>query len=249
MHCMIGSLALVLVLFFPVLSSAGVDNSLYVEILEKYVKDGRVDYANLKVHRWQLDTYLSTIGAISLENMMREEQLAFYINLYNANTLQLIINNYPVKSIKDIGSFFSSPWKLKVVNLDGEMVTLDYVEHEIVRPQFKDPRVHFALNCSAVSCPKLLSVPFDAENIDSQLDEAVISFINDGINNYLDGSTLFVSRIFSWFSEDFTDDFVEWFSRYARGDLKAGLEALKKDGRTPHVKYLKYDWSLNRQGE
>ena len=206
---------------------SGVDNSLYANILEKYVSDGRVDYDDLTAHRGRLDGYLDMMGAVEPEGLSRNEQLAFYINLYNAATLQLIVDNYPVESIKDIGSFFSSPWKLKVVKLSGEMVTLDHIEHDIVRPRFKDNRVHFVLNCSAISCPPLLPAPFEAETVDAQLEQATIAFINDGENNYLDGKTLYVSKLFSWYSEDFPDDFVGWFTGYARGELKNGLEALE----------------------
>ena len=128
------------------------------------------------------------------------------------------------------------------------MVTLDHIEHDIVRPRFKDNRVHFAFNCSAISCPPLLPVPFAVETVDAQLEQAAIAFINDGKNNYLDGTTLYVSKLFRWYSEDFPDDFVGWFTGYARGELENGLEALGKDDRKPRVRYLKYDWGLNRQG-
>jgi len=243
----IGVMIMLFVILFPVVAGAGIDNALYAKVLERYVSDGLVDYANLKTHRDDLDNYLDMMGEVSPDDLSSDEQLAFFINLYNAATLRLIIDNYPVESIKDIGSFFSSPWKLKVVRLDGKLVTLGHIEHEILRPRFKDPRVHMALNCTALSCPPLITIPYETEMVDMQLEQATRSFINDGKNNYLDGTTLFVSKIFSWFSEDFPDDFVEWFTAYANGELKSDLEAMIMEGNKPRVRYLKYDWSLNRQ--
>jgi len=249
MHRVIGIIVILFVMLFPVVAGADIDNALYSEVLERYVRDGLVDYAYLKTRKNDLDDYLDMMGAVSPDSLSSGEQLAFYINLYNAATLRLVVDNYPVESIKDIGSIFSSPWKLKVVRLNGEMVTLDHIEHEIVRPRFKDPRVHAALNCSATSCPPLLSVPYNGRTIDMQLEQAMVDFINDGKNNYLEGTILSVSKIFSWFSEDFPEDFVGWFMGYAKGDLKRELEVMIRDGKKPRVRYLKYDWSLNRQAQ
>jgi hypothetical protein len=247
MRCAVGCI-LIVFLIFPVVSNAGVNNVLYATILEAHVKDGLVDYENLVERRENLDAYLDMMGNISPDDLTTDEQLAFFINLYNAATLRLVLDNYPVDGIKDIGSFFSSPWKLKVVKLSREMVTLDHIEHEIVRPRFKDPRVHMALNCSAMSCPPLLSVPYEAETIDAQLEQATIDFINDEKSNYLAGNKLYVSKIFNWFSEDFPDDFTGWFMLYAQGNLKSELQALIEAGKKPRITYIKYDWDLNRLG-
>lgn len=125
---------LMLFVLLPTFASAGVDNSLYAKVLDRYVKDGLVNYAALKEHRTDLDTYLDMMATVEVGKLDRREQLAFYINLYNAATLQLVVNNYPVNSIKKIGSFFSTPWKLEIVRLEGKLVTLDHIEHDIVRP-------------------------------------------------------------------------------------------------------------------
>jgi len=235
------------VLFAAQLAVAGeVDNSLYARVLTRHLSNGLVDYEGLEADRTPLDEYLVMMGQIDPESLSRNDRLAFYLNLYNAATLKLIIDNYPVDSIKDIGSFFSSPWKKKVVMLNGELVTLDNIEHDIVRPYFKEPRVHFALNCTALSCPPLLDVPYEGDLLEEQLQSATVSYINDGVNNYLDGKTLYVSKIFDWFSEDFPDDFTGWFAQFAQGELKQNLEKTRKNGVKLRIKYLKYDWSLNR---
>lgn len=245
MRKIITNLFAIFLLLTSAAHGAEVNNELYASVLQKYVKNGLVDYAVLKANRDELDAYLEMMGQIEPGALSRNEQLAFYINLYNAATIRLIVDHYPVESIKDVGSFFSSPWKKKVVNLNGEMVTLDNIEHDIVRPVFKDNRVHFALNCSAISCPPLLGMPYDASMVDAQLEEVTLKFINDAKSNYLEGNTLYVSKIFSWFSEDFPDDFVDWFVRFAQGEIKRELEIHREAGEKVRVKYLQYDWSLN----
>lgn len=238
---------LAVMLFAGTALASGVDNSLYAGVLERYVRDGLVDYAGLKADRKGLDEYLSKMGVVQPGRLDRDDRLAFYINLYNAATLQLIIEKYPVQSIKDIGSLFTTPWKIKFVLLEGRMVSLDYIEHDIIRPEFKEPRVHFALNCSAMSCPILLGEPYEGDLLDTQLQLAGEMFINDGKYNYLEGDTIYVSKIFDWFSEDFPSDFLGWFSGHAKGALRFRLEKLQSNGMSPRIKYLKYDWRLNQQ--
>jgi hypothetical protein len=220
-----------------------VDNSLYGELLKKYVRDGKVDYAGFKTEEAKLDRYLKTLETVDSKRLSRNEQFAFYANAYNAWTIKLILSGYPgVSSIKDLGSLIESPWKKKIVRIDGEIISLDHVEHEILRPRYKDPRVHFAINCAAKSCPPLRPEPFSGNILDRQLDDSTRSFINDPKSYRLEGNELYVSRIFKWFSEDFNDDVFGFFLKYANGNLKKELEA--KSERTT-VKYLQYDWSLN----
>jgi len=220
-----------------------VDNSLYGELLQKYVSDGKVDYAGFKTEEAKLDRYLKILEAVVPERLSRDEQFAFYANAYNAWTIKLILSGYPgVTSIKDLGSLIKSPWKKKIVRIDGKVISLDHVEHEILRPRYKDPRVHFAINCAAKSCPPLRPEPFIGNILDRQLDDSTRSFINDPKSYRLEDNELYVSRIFKWFSEDFNDDVFGYFLMYATGDLKKELEA-KSD--LIRVKYLEYDWSLN----
>jgi len=220
-----------------------VDNSLYGKLLKKYVRDGKVDYAGFKTEEAKLDHYLKILENVDPEKLSRNEQFAFYTNAYNAWTIKLILSGYPgVTSIKDLGSLINSPWKKKIVRIDGEVTSLDHVEHEILRPRYKDPRVHFAINCAAKSCPPLRPEPFSGNILDRQLDDSTRSFINDPQSYRLEDNELYVSRIFKWFSEDFNEDVFGFFLTYATGNLKKELEA--KSERI-NVKYLEYDWSLN----
>lgn len=233
-------------LLFAVAAWAGaavVDNSIYADLLKKYVHNGVVDYRGLKGDEAQLDRYLKVLENVPVAELSRNAQFAFYINAYNAWTLKLILNGYPgVKSIKDLGSFFKSPWKEKLVRIEGRVLTLDELEHGILRPRFKDPRVHFAIVCASKSCPPLISVPYRADTLDRQLDSAAQNFINNPRTTYLKGDTLYVSKIFKWFADDFGDDPLGFVSRYARADFKKQLAAR---GARLKIAYLDYDWSLN----
>ena len=236
---LIGSLTLVK----QSLSQIIVDHSIYSILLEKYVKQGQVDYRGFKSEEAKLDQYLKVLEKTDSDNLSRNEQFAFYVNAYNAWTVKLILSGYPgIKSIKNLGSILKSPWKKKICRIDGDVLTLDDIEHNILRPRFKDPRVHFAINCAALSCPPLISEPYRGDTLDRQLDHSVRSFINNPQRNYLEDNTLYISKIFKWFSEDFHDDVVGFFLKYAQGDLKKQLEAKRSKIK---IKYLNYDWSLN----
>ena len=220
-----------------------VDHGPYEELLEAYVKEGVVDYQGFKNEEKRLDAYLRLLEKTDTGKLPLDEQLAFYINTYNAATIKLILSRYPdVKSIKDLGSFFRSPFKEKIVHIEGETMSLDDLEHGIIRARFKDPRVHFAVNCASKSCPPLISQPYWGSTLDEQLNASTRHFINNPERNYLDGKTLYVSKIFKWFSEDFDDNVLGFFLKYAEGDFKERLVANKFD---IEVEYLDYDWSLN----
>ena len=224
-------------------TAAPVDNQIWAALLKKYVRPGGVDYAGFKSEQDKLDQYLKVLEHTDLKTLSREEQFAYYINAYNAWTIKLILSAYPgIKSIKDLGSFWESPWKKKFVRINGELLSLDDIEHHILRPRFKDPRVHFAINCSAVSCPPLRSEPYLGSSLDRQLNQATRSFINDPNSYRLEGDAFYVSRIFKWFAEDFDNDVLGFYLKYAREDLKKKL-AEKKD--VIQIKYLPYDWFLN----
>jgi len=219
------------------------DHDLYVELLGKYVQAGAVNYKGLKSEEATLDAYLAVLETIDPESLSRDDQFAFYANAYNAWTIKLILSGYPgVKSIKDLGSLLKNPWKKKIARIDGKIVTLDHIEHDILRPRFKDPRVHFAINCAAKSCPPLSDEPFSGDTLDRQLDQLTRAFINDPNNNYLKGNELYVSSIFKWFKTDFKDGIVNFFFKYVEGDLKTNLKTIENKVK---VKYLDYDWSLN----
>lgn len=224
-------------------SPSKVDNRLYDELLKKYVLNGQVNYKGLKSDESRLDAYLNHLAIIRPNRLERKDRFAFYINAYNAWTIKLILDHYPgISSIKDIGGIFSSPWKKKIARINGELITLDHIEHDILRPQFKDPRVHFAINCAARSCPPLANFAFNGKELDEQLDLLTRKFINNSHSNYLKDDTLWVSRIFKWFGEDFNDDIIGFIETYAQKDFKGLLNSPKKKIK---IKYLDYDWALN----
>ncbi len=238
---------IVLLSLYPVTTALAEDKTpVYAQLLQQYVVDGKVDYVGLKQEEAQLDRYLAYLNASDPAQMARNDQFAFYINAYNAYTLKLIIKNFengqPPESIKDIGSFFSKPWSIKFVKIAGKTTTLDTIEHKILRPTFKDPRVHFAVNCASKSCPPLASTPYSGTELEQQLEASARAFINNSRENRLEGNILYVSSIFKWFKEDFHDDPLAFFKQYAEGDLKKRLSAAKGSIR---VKYLYYNWSLN----
>jgi hypothetical protein len=235
--------AAILLPFAAVSEGQIVDHTLFGELLAKNVKEGVVDYAGFKAEERKLDRYLYILEITNPDSLGREEQFAFYINAYNAWTIKLILTEYPgVKSIKDIGSIFQSPWKKEFVRINGKTMTLDDIEHKVLRPYFKDARVHFAINCASKSCPPLISEPYRGPVLDTQLDRVTGDFLNTPGNYRMEGDTLWVSSIFKWFGGDFNDDPVAFYRTYAKGELRKQLDA---KGDRIKVKYLDYDWSLN----
>lgn len=242
------AVAIILIGFFVRGSAAQagqVDYRLYAELLKKHVKNGVVSYRGFKQDEATFDRFLKVLETTDLKILSKQEKFAFYINTYNAWTIKLVLTGYPgVRSIKDLGSLLQSPWKKKIVRVGGDVITLDNVEHDILRPTYRDPRIHFAVNCASKSCPILISEPYLPETLDNQLDQSTIHFINDTSRNRLEGDTLYVSSIFKWYKEDFTDGIVPFFLKYAQGDLKTRLKASKTK---VEIEYLDYDWSLNGQ--
>ena len=218
-------------------------HDLWAQLLQKHVRDGRVDYTGFQRDETILDRYLDQLAAVDPEQLSRDSQFAFYTNAYNAWTVKLILSKYPdVESIKDFGGLLTSPWEKPLVRISGQTLTLDHVEHEILRERFKDPRVHFAVNCASISCPPLLPEPFRGETLDRQLDEATRRFLNDPGNYRFENSNFYVSRIFKWYGEDFDGDIIGFYLKYAEGGLKDKLQAA---GEQLTLRYLDYDWSLN----
>ena len=224
-------------------SAGTVDHSIYGKLLGKYVKNGVVDYAGLKREEEAINQYLDQLEQVHTQDLSRNEQLAFYINAYNAKAIKLVLMGYPgIKSIKDMGSLLSGPWKKQLCKIDGKFMSLDDIENQIVRPRFQDPRVHFALNCASKSCPPLLSEPYRGDVLDSRLDSSARAFINNPKSNYLDGNTLYVSKIFNWYAGDFKEGVPGFFMKFAEPDLKKQLEERRDRIK---IQYLDYDWSLN----
>lgn len=216
-------------------------------ILAEYVQDGLVDYRGLKQGRTPLDAYLAEAGAVPLAAFQRwkkDEQLAFLINIYNATTLQLIVDHYPVKSIKSIGSVFKGPWAQDSVLLFGKRISLDTLEHKIIRKTYTEPRIHFALVCAAMGCPPLRNEAFVGAKLDVQLDDQAKAFLANAARNRVepDGRKLQLSPIFKWYREDFEVD-GRSLESFLAPYLGVSVDAL--DGF--EVEFTEYDWSLNDQ--
>lgn len=232
--------------------ASGLDHShaAYDKILKGFVKDARVDYAALKANPTELDRYLDQLASVSEKDFQEwneKQKIAYLINLYNAQTLRLITDHYPLKSIKDIGNFSKGPWDQPVVRLFGRTRTLGEVEHQILRKDYREPRVHFALVCAAKGCPALRSEPFVAERLNEQLEEEGRNFMSNARKNRIDPAkqVLYLSPIFDWFEGDFikkSGSVRAFVAPYF--PKEASRELLKGDYK---IKYSNYDWSLNEQ--
>ena len=211
----------------------------------------QVRYSLIQKKPGLLDQYLDEVQSVTqsqYQQWSEHEKIAFLINAYNALTIKLILSKYPdLKSIKDLGGFFSGPWKIEFFTLFGEKRHLDYIEHGILRKQFKEPRIHFALVCASIGCPALRDEVYIADRLNEQLDDAAKLFIRDtDRNRYNRGSeTLEISSIFKWFKGDFikTHGSVEKFiARWVTNDrvLQKRIQNKEID-----IDYLDYDWNLN----
>ncbi len=221
-------------------------NQQYRGLLQSHVADGMVDYHGFKKDEKVLDQYLDALNLTDPETLSQDEKLAFYINAYNAYTIKLILDNFdekkPPSSIKKIGSLFTSPWKISFAKVAGNVYSLDNIEHDIIRKEWNEPRIHFAVNCASRSCPPLISEPYRGESIDAQLETSTKAFLADRRMNYLEGETLFISSIFKWYAEDFKDDPRQFILDHTEGEMHERLAQL---GKNVKIKYLDYDWSLN----
>ncbi len=227
----------------------------WTDILAKRVRGGDFDYAGLKKDRAPLDAYVAALEAVKPERfqaLTKREQFAFWANAYNAFTVKRVLDGYPVQSIRDLGDDKTSVWDREFVplgrlfpKLGKEKLTLNDVENKILRPEFKDARVHAAINCASKGCPALRAEAFTAAKLDAQLDEQVRAWLADGSRNRFDRakSEIEISRVFEWFAEDFQKESGSvraWIARFRPAD-KEWLDAPAMVA----VKYVEYDWALN----
>jgi hypothetical protein len=221
-------------------------------------KQSRVDYDGFKADRPALKKVLDAMSAVppaEFERWSREQQMAFLVNAYNAFTVELILTRWPdLKSIKDLGSLLQSPWKKKFFVLLGEERHLDWIEHDQLRPRYKDPRVHAAVNCASIGCPALRNEAFVAPKLEAQFDDGMVRFMADRTRNRVAAGKLEVSMIFKWFREDFEQGWLglrkleDAFARYAAQLTDQPDEQRKLRERALSPSFLDYDWSLNAVG-
>ncbi len=233
-------LAVVFLLLCSIPTQAADIHASYDTLLKRYVHQGMVDYKSLKAQRAPLDAYLQQMARVSKQEFTswsKDAQLAYLINLYNAATLKLIIDNYPLKSIKDIGSLFSGPWKKEIVLLFGKFISLDNLEHDIIRKDYQEPRIHLALVCAAQSCPPLRSEAYTGQNLHKQLDDQGYKFFSGPHGLRVDSAknTVHLSSILKWYKEDFFSvlAFAEKYAQKKFSNFK--------------IEWLPYDWSLNEK--
>jgi hypothetical protein len=216
------------------------NHGVYDAVLKTYVNDGRVNYKALKAAPKALDQYLNTLAAVSdvqFKGWAEPQQIAFLVNLYNASTLRMILDHYPVNSIKDIGSFLRGPWDQPVVRLLGKTITLNNLEHDILRKDYNEPRLHMALVCAAKGCPPLRSEAYTAERLNEQLDDQSRIYLASPAGLRIDRTQgeAHLSAIFKWYGKDFPS--VPAFVAKHSGQ---SIDRLK-------IRYLDYDWSLNER--
>lgn len=235
----------------------------YNEYLNKYVSFGVVDYKEMKSEVQILDKYLAMNASISSNEFLswsNDRQLAFYFNIYNAATIKLILDNYPISTIKDIGSFFKGPWKQKVVNIFGKKYTLDELEHDLLRKEYDEARLHMALVCAAKGCPPLRSEIYTSDNLNQQLNDQAAQFLKNKDNFKIDKKSkiVYFSSIFKWYGDDFISKYLpvsgfEGLSKKERAVANFCIVYLNQEDREYikaggyNVKYLKYDWALNEE--
>lgn len=218
-------------------SAVNVDHSEWNMLLKAHVNsDGLVNYDGFKKDKIKLDAYLKKLSAYNPDNKWSvQELLAYYINLYNAYTVNLILDNYPTKSIKDI----DGAWTKAIVPVGNRKLSLGGIENGILR-KMNDARIHFAINCASISCPKLMNEAYTAGKINEQLEKAANEFINSDKND-ISANSVKLSSIFDWYQKDFkttkTPTIIDYINTYSKTKVKAG---------TP-VSYKDYNWSLNKQ--
>ncbi len=225
------------------------DHTAWNRLLAEGTHDGLVDYGYMMDHRAELDGYLDRVARADLASLAPAELEALLINAYNALTVRSILDHWPVGSIRDIDGV----WSDATHTVGGQELTLDAIEHHLLRPFWKDPRIHFAVNCASRSCAPLPSWAFDGSQLDDQLDRRAHAFLSSPRNVQIDGDKLRVSKYFDWYGGDFThegwkpraDTIPEFIARYSRPEVKAFID--QHGGDVP-LELMDYDWSLNAAG-
>lgn len=236
-------------------STAVIDHRVWDRLLKRLVVPGPNGLNNVRygeasaADRRDLNRYLETLTALPISTYNRAEQMAYWINLYNALTVKVVLDHYPVKSIRDIdispGFFTDGPWGKKLVMVEGEKISLNDIEHRILRPIWKDSRVHYAVNCASIGCPNLQATAYTGATLDAMLDAGAGAYINSPRGVAINNGDVTVSKIYDWFIADFGDDeksVLAHLAKYAAPDLRQKLADIGK------IEDVAYDWSLNDSG-
>jgi len=226
-----------------------IDHQLWGELLTTYLSENNAggirtfDYAKVtQSDKAKLHSYLATLQQIDPRHYQKSEQLAYWINLYNALTIDVVLKHYPINSIKDIGDGFTGPWNYELATIAGKSITLNQIEHGILRGLWQDNRIHYVINCASVGCPDLPMQPLSGQNIEQQLNASAVRFINQSKGVQFNGDNLVLSSIYSWFSVDFGENeqqLMMHLTQYAEPELKEKMKIFKGN-----IKY-DYNWKLN----
>lgn len=229
-----------------------IDHSPWAQFLSRYLVQGedginRMRYGAVNgADRQALAAYIDGLAALPISRYSRDEQFAYWANLYNALTVRVILAHYPVDSVRDInispGLFTRGPWGARLVTIEGQAVSLDDIEHRIMRPIWQDPRIHYMVNCAALGCPNLAPEPYLPDRLEAMLDQAARAFVNHPRGARMTGGGLRLSSIYRWYREDFGDSDAAVLGHlrvYAEGALARALQTVTAiDGHD-------YDWTLN----
>ena len=226
-----------------------VDHSVWNRMVGTYLRDGPLgvalfDYAAVTpADKKALKDYLEALQKVRVTGLSRKVQMPYWINLYNALTVDVILDHYPVESIRDIksGLFSTGPWGEERVTVEGNELSLDHIEHEILRPIWRDKRIHYVVNCASIGCPNLAMEAYTEHNTAELLDKGARDYINSPRGVRFDGDSIIASKLFTWYDDDFGDEaaLLAHLREYASPELKAKL-----DGKTEIYDY-EYDWALN----
>lgn len=211
------------------------DHSVWNTILSANVSStGKVNYRGIQAQSMKLNAYLDDLKSNPpMNDWSRNEKMAFWINAYNAFTVKKILDNYPLSSITELSG--GKVWDDKWINIGSKTYSLNDIENGILRPVYKDARIHFAVNCAAKSCPPLHNRAFTADNLNGTLERLTKKFVNNGSYNTIGADQVEVSKIFEWYGDDFGSDLVKWLGKYSDANINSGAA----------VKFSEYDWALN----
>ena len=237
---------------FDELNTATIEHAAWQNLIDSYLVTDhpsgiyRFDYAALKANAEDfkaLRDYLFSLTSLDPRTYSKKEQFAYWVNLYNALTVYVVTGRYPIESIKDIksGLIDYGPWNKELITIAGQKVTLNHIEHGILRPIWKDPRIHYAVNCASLGCPNLCPEVYTADNAERLLEKSAKEYINHPRGATIEDGELKISSIYDWFNIDFggtNEGVFEHLKKYANQDL-----AMQLDGFTDFVD--DYDWALN----